>query len=333
MSDNEDISETLRVGVPAELTGERLDKALAVLCEGYSRSRLQSLIENGDVTVNGAVCTGSKYKVNAGDVIKITVPPVVDAIPRPENIPLDIVYQDDDLLVINKPVGLTVHPGAGQHTGTLVNALLYHCAGQLSGIGGVARPGIVHRLDKDTSGLMVVAKNDRAHQGLSDQLVDRSLSRIYTAFVWKVPMPIKGVIDIPIGRHKTSRIKMAVHGAAAREATTHYHMAEAYGKTAAKVICQLETGRTHQIRVHMTHIRHPLIGDAIYGLSDQDSRSLLNRAGLEEDAKQAVMALDRQALHAGEIGFIHPLNGEEMAFEAPLPEDLQQLENILKTIG
>lgn len=333
MSDDNDEQDVLRVGVPAEMSGERLDKTLAALCEGYSRSRLQALIESGDVTLNGNVCTGSKQKVEAGDVIKLTVPPVVDAIPKPENIPLDIVYQDDDLLVINKPVGLTVHPGAGQHSGTLVNALLYHCAGQLSGIGGVARPGIVHRLDKDTSGLMVVAKNDRAHKGLSDQLVDRTLGRIYTAFVWKVPMPIKGVIDQPIGRHKTSRIKMAVRGAASREATTHYHVEQAYGKTAAKVICQLESGRTHQIRVHMTYLKHPLIGDALYGLSDQEGRSLLNKAGLEEADKTAILAVTRQALHAGIIGFIHPVTGEEMEFEADLPEDLLALESVLKTIA
>jgi 23S rRNA pseudouridine1911/1915/1917 synthase len=333
MSNDEEVNETLRVGVPAELTGERLDKTLAALCDGFSRSRLQALIEGGDVTVNGNVCTGSKFPVSAGDVIKITVPPLLDAIPKAENLPLDIVYQDDDLLVINKAVGMTVHPGAGQHSGTLVNALLYHCAGDLSGIGGVARPGIVHRLDKDTSGLMVVAKNDRAHKGLSDQLVDRSLSRIYTAFVWKVPMPIKGVIDIPIGRHKTSRIKMTVHGAAPRDAVTHYHVAEAYGKTASKVICQLESGRTHQIRVHMTHLKHPLIGDALYGLPDQEARSLLNRGGLDEMAREAVMAMNRQALHAGKIGFIHPTTGEEMAFEAPMPQDLLDLETLLETVG
>lgn len=333
MSDEDETVEILRVGVPAEMEGERLDKALAALCDGFSRSRLQALIEAGDITLNGAVCTGSKTKVSAGDVIKIAVPPLQDAVPKPENIPLDIVYQDDDLLVINKPVGLTVHPGAGQYAGTLVNALLYHCAGQLSGIGGVARPGIVHRLDKDTSGLMVVAKNDRAHKGLSDQLVDRTLSRIYTAFTWKVPMPIKGVIDQPIGRHKTSRIKMAVRGAAARDATTHYQVEQAYGKTAAKVICQLESGRTHQIRVHMTHIRHPLIGDVLYGLPDQEAGSLLNRSGLEDADKAAILALPRQALHAGIIGFVHPVTGEEMEFEAELPEDLLALESILETIA
>ncbi len=333
MNEDDDVQEILRVGVPAELSGERLDKTLAMLCDQFSRSRIQAMIEAGDVTLNGAVCTGSKNKVNAGDVIKITVPPVIDAIPKPENIPLDIVYQDDDLLVINKPVGLTVHPGAGQHSGTLVNALLHHCAGQLSGIGGVARPGLVHRLDKDTSGLMVVAKNDRAHKGLSDQLVDRTLGRIYTAFTWKVPMPIKGVIDQPIGRHKTSRIKMAVRGAAARDAVTHYHVEQAYGTTAAKVICQLESGRTHQIRVHMTHLRHPLIGDVLYGLADQEANSLLNRSGLDDAGKQAVLAVPRQALHAGIIGFVHPVTGEDMEFEADLPDDLQVLESVLETIA
>ena len=265
-------------------------------------------------------------------MIVITLPPLEDPIPKAENIPLDIIYQDADLLVINKPVGLTVHPGAGQHDGTLVNALLHHCAGELSGIGGVARPGIVHRLDKDTSGLMVVAKHDRAHQGLSDQLADRTLGRIYTAFVWKVPMPIKGIIDQPIGRHKTSRTKMAIRGASAREAVTHYHMEQAYGTAAAKVICQLESGRTHQIRVHMAHIKHPLIGDSTYGLAAQEGRSLLNRAGADEAVREAIMATGRQALHASQIHFIHPISGEEMAFEAPLPDDLQVLENLLESI-
>jgi 23S rRNA pseudouridine1911/1915/1917 synthase len=304
-----------------------------MLCDDLSRARVQSLIEGGAVKLNGSICTSSKEKIAEGDVIKILMPPLEDAVPRPEDIPLDIVYEDDDLLVINKPVGMTVHPGAGQHDGTLVNALLHHCAGGLSGIGGVARPGIVHRLDKDTSGLMVVAKHDKAHKGLSDQLEDRTLGRIYTAFVWKVPMPIKGIIDQPIGRHKTSRTKMSVRGASSREATTHYHMEQAYGTTAAKVICQLETGRTHQIRVHMAHIRHPLIGDTTYGLPAQEARSLLNRGGLEPEAREAVMALGRQALHASEIHFIHPVSGEEMAFEAPLPDDLLALESILETIG
>lgn len=332
MSDKANDNGALECFVPAGLAGERLDKAMAQMFPDFSRARLQGLIAGGDVRVNGDVCTQTKHKIAVDDVIAVIVPPPVDAAPAAENIPLDIVYEDKDMLVINKAVGMTVHPGAGQHDGTLVNALLHHCAGELSGIGGVARPGIVHRLDKDTSGLMVVAKHDKAHRGLSEQLADRSLSRIYTAFVWKVPMPLKGVIDQPIGRHKGSRTRMAIRGAASRDAVTHYHMAEAYGQTAAQVECMLETGRTHQIRVHMAHIRHPLIGDPLYGLPAQEARSLLIRAGLAEEGIQAVLGLGRQALHAGQIGFIHPVSGEEMGFEAPLPQDLSDLEIVLESI-
>lgn len=190
--------------------------------------------------------------------LEVRVPPPVEAAPPPEDIPLDIVFEDEHLLVINKAVGMVVHPGAGNPSGTLVNALLHYCGDSLSGIGGVARPGIVHRLDKETSGLIVVAKNDKAHQGLSDQLSDRSLSRLYTAFVWKAPVPLKGKIDQPIGRHKTQRTKMALRGERGREAVTRYHMKEQYGAAASKIECKLLTGRTHQIRVHMGYLKTPI---------------------------------------------------------------------------
>ncbi len=304
----------------------RMDKVLADLVPDLSRSRLKSLILEEQVSLNGAVCNDPSRKVNAGDEISLSIPEAVDALPQPENIPLDIVYEDDDLLVINKAVGMVVHPGAGNPNGTLVSALLYHCGDTLSGIGGVKRPGIVHRLDKDTSGLMVVAKNDRAHTGLSEQLVDRSLHRVYTALVWKVPTPIKGRVNVPIGRSLQNRLKMSVRShASGREAVTRYLRLEVFRDVASLVSCQLETGRTHQIRVHMQHMGHPLLGDPLYGLPAQEQRSLMNRGGYDEEAREAVLSFPRQALHAGEIAFLHPVTGEEMAFEAPMPEDFEAL--------
>jgi len=243
---------------------------------------------------------------------------------------LNVVYEDEDLLVINKQAGLVVHPGAGNPDGTLVNALLYHCGDTLSGIGGVKRPGIVHRLDKDTSGLLVVAKNDFTHQGLSEQLSDRSLSRLYSAFVWRVPMPVKGKVEKPIGRHTQNRQKMTIGGSAAREAVTHYHTHESYGEAAALVDCKLESGRTHQIRVHMQHIRHPLIGDPVYGLARQEAASILRKSGYSEEEQERVLNFPRQALHAREIGFFHPRLGKEMRYKCDLPEDLLELHKVLK---
>ena len=312
-------------------TGGRLDKVLAELIENVSRSRLKVLIEDGQVLLNGRMFNDASGKVAPGDVITLTIPEPVEALPRSENIPLDIVYEDDDLLVINKAVGMVVHPGAGNQNGTLVSALLYHCGDTLSGIGGVKRPGIVHRLDKDTSGLMVVAKNDIAHNGLASQLVDRSLSRIYQALVWKIPTPIKGTINVPIGRDQKSRVKMAVRShAMGREAITHYLREETFNDVASLVTCQLQTGRTHQIRVHMNHLGHPLLGDQLYGLPPQEQKSLLNRGGYEDDVKQAVLNFPRQALHAAEIHFIHPVTGEEMELSCDLPEDLEELLEMLR---
>ena len=309
----------------------RLDKVLSDLIEGVSRSRLKVLIEDGQVMLNGRMFNDASGKVSPGDKITLTIPEAIEALPQPENIPLDIVYEDNDLLVINKAVGMVVHPGAGNQNGTLVSALLYHCGDTLSGIGGVKRPGIVHRLDKDTSGLMVVAKNDIAHNGLASQLVDRSLSRIYQAFVWKMPTPIKGTVNVPIGRDQKSRVKMAVRShAMGREAITHYLRGETFHDVASLVTCQLQTGRTHQIRVHMNHLGHPLIGDPVYGLPPQEQRSLVNRGGYEDDAKEAILNFPRQALHAAEIHFIHPVTGEEMEHESDLPDDL---ESLLKTLS
>ncbi|PZQ46953.1 MAG: RNA pseudouridine synthase [Micavibrio aeruginosavorus] len=309
----------------------RLDKVLSDLAgDGVSRSRLKALIVDGQVALNGNICDDASRKVSIGDLISLTIPEAVEALPQPENIPLDVVYEDDDMLVINKAAGMVVHPGAGNQNGTLVSALLYHCGDTLSGIGGVKRPGIVHRLDKDTTGLMVVAKNDRAHNGLAAQLSDRSLSRIYQALVWKEITPIKGTINVPIGRHMQSRVKMSVRShRMGREAITHYLREEVLHGVISLVTCQLETGRTHQIRVHMQHLGHPLLGDHVYGLPEQEQRSLLNRGLYEDDVKEAVLGFPRQALHAAGIHFVHPVTGEEMEFEADLPDDLAELFSIL----
>ena len=328
MSDIEDSDDSVST-VTVE-SGGRLDKVLADLLDGVSRSRLKVLIEDGQVMVNGKMFDDASGKVFTGDAITLTIPEPVEALPQPENIPLDVVYEDDDLLVINKAVGMVVHPGAGNQNGTLVSALLYHCGETLSGIGGVKRPGIVHRLDKDTSGLMVVAKNDAAHSGLAAQLVDRSLSRIYTALVWKEPTPIKGTINVPIGREQKARVKMAVRShAMGREAITHYLRQETFSGIASLVTCRLETGRTHQIRVHMQHLGHPLLGDQLYGLPPQEQRSLMNRGGYDEAAREAVLAFPRQALHAAEIHFIHPVSGEEIELSSDIPSDIEYLITIL----
>lgn len=340
MSDFDDIDEQEEAGGFRKIfkvkSNGRLDKLLtdmvAEMQDGLSRSRLKNLILDGQVLLNNKTCTDPSLTIKEGDRVELIIPPPVDADPEPENIPLDIIYEDEDLLVINKQAGLVVHPGAGNPSGTLVNALLYHCGDELSGIGGVKRPGIVHRLDKETTGLMMVAKSDRAHQGLAAQLADRSLSRIYTAFVWKMPTPIKGFIDAPIGRHQTNRLKMSIRShKMGREAVTHYLREQTYNDVMSRVICELETGRTHQIRVHMQHLGHPLIGDPVYGLPQQEQRSLLNRGGYDEEVRDSIMAFPRQALHAGQIHFIHPVTDEEMAFEAPLPDDMVELLELINS--
>lgn len=325
--------DVIEIEIPGDAPLVRLDRALAQECPNLSRARLQGLIKDGQVIVSGYIIKKASHKVEPGDKITINIPPAVDDTIKAQDIPLDIIFEDDDLLVINKAVGMVVHPGAGNWDGTLVNALLHHCKGQLSGIGGVQRPGIVHRLDKETSGLMVVAKNDMAHQGLSDQLQDRSLSRVYKAFVWRTPTIVKGKVDMPIGRDNVNRIKMAIMMKSGRDAVTHYHARDKFLDAVSVMECKLETGRTHQIRVHMQHIKHPLIGDPLYGLPDQEGRALLKRAGYEQEAIDAIMAFPRQALHAAEIGFIHPKSSEEMHFTCPMPDDLQLLENHLKSIG
>lgn len=319
--------------IDESLHGQRLDKALATLCPELSRTRLKGLIEEGMVSVNGQDILSPKHSVESDDEIVIALPPAEEADPEPEDIPLDIVFEDEDLIVINKAAGMVVHLGAGNSSGTLVNALLHYCPDDLSGIGGVKRPGIVHRLDKETSGLMVVAKNDVTHQALSAQLSDRSLTRVYHALVWRVPSLIKGKVDQPLGRHKTNRLKMAIRHAGGKEAITHYEVKENIADTMAWIECRLQTGRTHQIRVHMQHIKHPLVGDPLYGLPRQEGVSLLNRAGADQEIRDMIVDFPRQVLHAAEIGFIHPCTKERVILQSSLPDDLEEIKKQIKSIG
>ena len=314
----------------------RLDRVLAARCESLSRSRLKALILAGAVTANGAPVRDPAYHVNAGDSITIDVPEAAPPEPKGEDIALDIVFEDDDIIVIDKPRGLVVHPAAGHETGTLVNALIAHCGDSLSGIGGVKRPGIVHRLDKDTSGLLVVAKNDRAHQALAAQFADHGrsgpLQREYLAFAWGVPPRPKGTIEAPIDRHPHAREKMAIRPGG-REAVTHWQLLERYagidGKPVASLLaCRLETGRTHQIRVHLAHAGHPLLGDETYATGFKTKA-----ARLPAPAREALAGLGRQALHAYLLGFKHPVSGEELQFRSELPAELARLRDSLTGAG
>ncbi len=308
-------------------TAERLDRVVAAAFPEVSRARFQKLIAEGQVTVEGQAVTETRHKIKVGQIIKVSVPPPVAAKPQAEILPLEVVFEDRDLIVIDKPPGLVVHPGAGNETGTLVNALIAHCGASLSGIGGVKRPGIVHRLDKDTSGLLVVAKNDAVHQGLSEQFAahgrDGRLERAYQAIVWGMPERRQGTISANIARSNANRQKMAISTSAmSREAVTHYQLLQTFGKPpqASLIRCVLETGRTHQIRVHLTHIGHPLMGDKTYG---QSFKSSLNN--LSDEARDAVKALNRQALHAAVLGFEHPRSGKKLHFESQIPPDMMQL--------
>ena len=309
--------------------GERLDRFLADELAGPSRSRVKALIKQGHARLGSDKIDEPNYRVKPGESITLAVPPAEPAEPKPQDLPLNIVFEDDDLIIIDKPAGMVVHPAAGNWTGTLVNGLLHHCAGSLSGIGGVRRPGIVHRLDKDTSGLMVVAKNDIAHQGLAAQFADHGrsgpLERAYLALVWGAPRPAKGRIDAPLSRHGTNRLKRAVVTENGKEAATNYRILEIYNSKegpalASLVRCELETGRTHQIRVHMAHIGHPLLGDALYG-SGFASRA--NR--LSGQSQAALRRLNRQALHAYMLGFAHPASGEHLHFESKPPKKMAKL--------
>ncbi len=324
----DDGEEIVDLVVEPDAAGRRLDAYLAAAIADLSRSRLKSLIEAGHVSIGGATIVEAKKAVNAGDVIRVAVPPAVPAEPEGEPIPLDVVYEDDDLLVIDKQAGLVVHPAAGNWSGTLVNALIAHCGDSLSGIGGVRRPGIVHRLDKDTTGLMVVAKNDRAHKGLAKQFADHGrtgpLERGYRAIVWGVPALPYGMVDAPIGRSPTSRLKMAILKTGGKEAITHYTLEQRFGDPSAPIASlldlRLETGRTHQIRVHMAAMGLPLIGDQEYGKG-----FLTKSARLPEPARSVVSRFHRQALHAWLLGFEHPVTGETLRFESEPPADLAEL--------
>ena len=293
--------------------GQRLDRALAAAIPDLSRVRVQAMLAEGRVTRDGLQTNDASAKARPGQLIVIDIPAPIAAYPEPQDIPLTIVFEDEAMLVIDKPAGLVVHPGAGNPDHTLVNALLFHCGDQLSGIGGVRRPGIVHRLDKDTSGLMVVAKTDRAHVALSAQLQSRTLKRIYSAVVWGKPVPMTDRIEGNIGRSPNDRKRMALVPHGGRMAVTHYKTIKSF-KMASLVECKLETGRTHQIRVHMAHRGHPLIGDPVYGLRR-----------LPKDAPTLAKSLPRQALHATQVTFLHPLTNREMCYSSTVPEDLAGL--------
>ena len=312
------MSEMLCLTVLAEVAGQRLDAYLASATE-LTRSAAVRLIEEGQVTLGGKPAN-KKDKVKAGDKVMVSLPEPEPDEAIPQDIPLDIVYEDEDILVVNKPCGMVVHPAAGNPDGTLVNAILYHCGDSLSGIGGVIRPGIVHRIDKDTSGLLVVAKNDAAHLALSEQLKVHRVRRVYHAIAIGNLREDTGTVDAPIGRHPTDRKKMAVlRGADAhsRDAVTHYRVLERFAGM-CHVECKLETGRTHQIRVHMASLGHPLLGDPVYGGANH------------RFCEMHPSLIHGQCLHAAELSLIHPTSGEEMHFEAPLPEDMERILDILR---
>ncbi|MBL8670404.1 MAG: RluA family pseudouridine synthase [Alphaproteobacteria bacterium] len=317
----------LQVALGPEAEGERIDRALAQALPGMSRSRLKALIEAGAVaTQDGRLAVGDPArKVRAGEVFAVAVPAAVDATPQPQAIPLAVIYEDRELVVVDKPAGMVVHPAPGAPDRTLVNALLAHCGDSLSGIGGVRRPGIVHRIDKDTSGLLVVAKTDRAHQALAAQFAAHDVHRVYEAIAWGVPSPRSGTIDAPIGRNRQDRTRMAVRGDG-RRAVTPYEVTRPLGLAAALLDCQLETGRTHQIRVHMASIGHPLVGDPVYGRPTRARQALVGAT-----AWKAIAAFGRQALHARELGFHHPRSRKMLQFSAPPPDDFASLIDAIRS--
>jgi 23S rRNA pseudouridine1911/1915/1917 synthase len=329
--DTDEGAETLSFAIAEAEHDQRLDRMLATRHADFSRSRWQALIKDGAVSSQrGKVLEDPGHRVKRGDVLTVVLPAATPAEPLGEDIPLTVVFEDAHLIVIDKQAGLVVHPGAGHHTGTLVNALIHHCGASLSGIGGVKRPGIVHRLDMDTSGLLVVAKTDAAHQGLSAQFqshgADGRLVRSYSAICWGVPALPKGMVDAALARSHINRTKIAVvRPAAGRHAVTHYAVAETFADAGNRPVAslldlQLETGRTHQIRVHMAHIGHPLLGDATYGAGFNTRAARLAPA-----AQAGLTALDRQALHARVLGFEHPVTAKAYRFEAAIPADMAGL--------
>jgi 23S rRNA pseudouridine1911/1915/1917 synthase len=330
------------IRIAGQQAGERLDRALAAHVGEFSRTRLKALIQAGSVAVDGRTIRDPGHRINSGARVLVDVPPPVEAKPAAEPIPLNVVYEDADIIVIDKPKGLVVHPAAGNWTGTLVNALIAHCGDSLSGIGGERRPGIVHRLDKDTTGLMVVAKNDQAHRALAAQFASHGrggepFERGYLAFVWGAPDRPRGTVDRPIDRHPVSRDRMAVREGG-REAVTHWQVLERYGGKADRngnaaplasfIACRLETGRTHQIRVHLAAIGHPILGDSVYG------GGFRTKAGrLPAIAQAALSDLGRQALHAHVLRVKHPTNRKILEFRSELPGDLARLHKALADGG
>lgn len=295
--------------ITEELAGDRIDKFLSEQCEELSRSFIQKLLKSGEVFV-GQKPVKASYKVSEGDVITFEVPEAVEPEIVAEDIPLDIVYEDHDVILVNKPKGMVVHPAAGHYSGTLVNALMFHCKDDLSGINGVLRPGIVHRIDMDTTGVLIACKNDLAHNSIAEQLKEHSITRRYQAIVHGVLKQDEGTVDAPIGRHPQDRKKMCINHQNGKHAVTHYKVLKRFDKF-THIECRLETGRTHQIRVHMASLGHPLLGDTVYGPAKSPYK------------------LQGQTLHAGILGFIHPRTGEYMEYSAPLPEYFERLLNIL----
>jgi 23S rRNA pseudouridine1911/1915/1917 synthase len=332
----------IEITATSEDSGQRLDAFLAARAGEISRTRAKALIEEGAVTVDGKPETSPRAPVQAGSVYMVDLPPPVAAEPQAEDIPLDILFEDAHLIILNKPAGMAVHPAPGSSDGTLVNALLHHCKGELSGIGGVERPGIVHRLDKLTSGVMVAAKTEVAHTGLAALFEKHDIDRMYLAVTRGAPRPLSGTVDAAIARSQTDRKKMSVHrnpdSPSARRAVTHYKAMETFGvrdkhtrmPAAALIECRLETGRTHQIRVHMAHIGAPILGDPVYGR--QMGLTALGSGDGHAAALAAVKGMDRQALHAAVLGFVHPVTGETLRFEATVPEDMAQLIGALKRL-
>ncbi|MEQ1669686.1 MAG: RluA family pseudouridine synthase [Hyphomicrobium sp.] len=328
--------ETLRFEVDASNAGERLDRWLAGLIPGLSRARIQALIKDGQVTSAGVTIGEPNTRVKLADIFDVVVPDAVPSDVTGEDIALTVVFEDTSVIVIDKPAGLVVHPAAGHASGTLVNALVAHCGATLSGVGGVKRPGIVHRLDKDTSGLLVVAKTDEAHQSLSDQFrahgTDGRLRRAYLALVWGVPVRPKGTIDAALARSTANRTKIAVsRHSTARHAITHYEVVETFqgekpNSTVSLLRLVLETGRTHQIRVHLAHIGHPVLGDPLYGAGFKNRIS-----ALDPHVAALVDGLGRQALHAEELGFEHPKSAKPKLFKSPLPADIADIIEALRT--
>jgi 23S rRNA pseudouridine1911/1915/1917 synthase len=320
--------------VIADQTGFRLDRFLAAALSDVSRTRLKSLIETGAVCRGAVTISDASTRVKPGEVYDVRIPPPLPADPRGQDIPLNVVYEDSDLIVIDKPSGLVVHPAAGNPDGTLVNALIAHCGASLQGVGGVARPGIVHRLDKDTSGLLVAAKNERAMRSLAKQFAAHTIERAYNAVVWGSPRIGEGVIEGDIGRNPFDRKRMAVLRGRGKPARTRYHVVERFGDPerafASLLECRLETGRTHQIRVHLTHLGHPLIGDPTYGRARQPPRA---KTEAEVQAYSAAANFPRQALHAWLLGFHHPTLQKTMRFESPWPADFTRLVADLRALS